>query len=146
MKLGQNICNTTGQCESVITFDLAFYARPKQSQMKYPEEFNNTVTMGGFHIALNYLSLFGKKYANSGLEDLMIETGVYAAATSPVLMLGKSYNRGIRAHKLFTEAMFILDFCGKTSWKKLVRWTTRSSKTLFAEVVSVRAESKWKVL
>ena len=49
--------------------------------------------MGGFHIALNYLSLLGKKYANSELEDLLIESGVYAAGTTSVLMLGKSYNR-----------------------------------------------------
>ena len=107
MKLAQNICNTTGQCESVFTFDLALYAKAKQLQMKYPEEFKNTVIrMGGFHIALNYLSLLGRKYANSGLDDLLIESGVYAAGTTSVLMLGKSYNRGIRAHKLVMEALF----------------------------------------
>ena len=46
--------------------------------------------MGGFHIALNYLSLLGRKYANSGLEDLLIESRVYAPSTISVLMLGKS--------------------------------------------------------
>ena len=39
MKLAQNICNTIGQSESVITFDLALYAKAKPLQMKYPEEF-----------------------------------------------------------------------------------------------------------
>ena len=34
--------------------------------------------MGGFYIALNFLSLLGKKYADSGLDDLLIESGVYA--------------------------------------------------------------------
>ena len=33
--------------------------------------------MGGFHIALNFLSLLGKKYADSGLDDLLIESSVY---------------------------------------------------------------------
>ena len=76
MKLVQNICDTMGQCESVITFDLALYAKAEQLQMKYTGEFKNTVIrMGGFHIALNYLSLFKRKYANSGLEDLLIESG-----------------------------------------------------------------------
>ena len=76
MKLVQNICDTTGQCESVITFDLALYAKAEQLQMKYTGEFKNTVIrMGGFHIALNYLSLFRRKYANSGLEDLLTESG-----------------------------------------------------------------------
>ena len=64
MKLGQKICVAVGQCDSVITFDLALYAKAKQIQMKYSEEFNNTVIrMGGFHIMLNYFSLLGKKYA-----------------------------------------------------------------------------------
>ena len=76
MKLVQNICDTMGQCESVITFDLALYAKAEQLQMKYTGEFKNTVIrMGGFPIALNYLSLFRRKYGNSGLEDLLTESG-----------------------------------------------------------------------
>lgn len=75
MKLGQKTCIAVGQRDSVITFDLALYAKAKQIQMNYSEEFNNTVIrMGGFHIVLNYLSLLGKKYAQSGLEDLLIES------------------------------------------------------------------------
>lgn len=102
MKNAQKICTTLGQRESVITFDLALYVKAKQLQMKYPEEFNNTVIiMGGFNIALNFLSLLGKKYAQSGLEDLLIESGVYAAGTTSALMLGKSY-------KLTLEALFRL--------------------------------------
>ena len=72
--------------------------------------------MGGFHIALNYLSLLGKKYTNSGLEELLIGSGVYAAGTTSVLMLGKSYNRGIRAHKLSMEALFRL------LWQAFLQW------------------------
>lgn len=129
MKLVQNICDTMGQCESVITFDLALYAKAEQLQMKYPEEFKNTVIrMGGFHIALNYLSLFGRKYANSGLEDLLIESGVYVAVTTSVLMLGKSYNRGIRAHKLIMEALFRL------LWKAFLEWLSKKAGALDNEV------------
>ncbi|CAB4005387.1 Hypothetical predicted protein [Paramuricea clavata] len=120
MKLAQKICNTLGQCDSVVTFDLALYAKAKQLQMKYPEEFQSTVIrMGGFHIALNYLSLLGKKYAQSGLEDMLIESGVYAAGTTSVIMLGKSYKRGIRARKLTMEALFRL------LWQAFVEWLER---------------------
>ena len=92
--------------------------------------------MGGFHIALNYLSLLGKKYANSGLEDLLIESGVYAAGTTSVLMLGKSYNRGIRAHKLSMEALFRL------LWQAFLQWlenrsaevTTQDKQNLIAKI------------
>ena len=54
--------------------------------------------MGRFHIAFNFLAIIGKKFLNSGLEDLLIESGVYAAGTTSALMKGKSYNRGVRAH------------------------------------------------
>ena len=64
--------------------------------------------MGGFHIALNYLGLIWKKYLDSGLDDLLIESGVYAVGTTAVLMKGKSYNLGVRAHKLVSVAMFRL--------------------------------------
>ena len=64
--------------------------------------------MGGFHIALNFLSLLGKKYSNSGLDDLLIESGVYGVGSTSALMKGKSYNRGVRAHKLAMEAFYRL--------------------------------------
>ena len=125
MKLAQKICESTGQRDSVITFDLDLYAKAKQLQMRYPNEFKDTVIrMGGFHIALNYLALLGKKYAQSGLEDLLIESGVYVAGTTSVLMLGKSYNRGIRAHKLSMEALFRL------LWQAFLEWLSKQDNGL----------------
>ena len=109
MKHAQKICASLGQLNTVITFDLAIYVKAKQIQLKFPEEFTDTVIrLGGFHIALNFLSLLGKKFCSSGLEDLLIESGVYAAGTTSALMKGKSFNRGIRAHKLAMEALFRL--------------------------------------
>ena len=109
MKLSLKMANALGQSESIVTFDLAIYVKAKQLQMRYPDEFKNVVLrLGGFHIALNYLSLLGKMYSNSGLEDRLIESGVYAPGTTTALIAGKSYNRGVRAHKLCLEAMFRL--------------------------------------
>ena len=109
MKHAQKICSSLGQLNTVITFDLAIYVKAKQIQMKFSEEFLDTVIgLGGFHIALNFLSLLGKKFHCSGLEDLLIESGVYTVGTTLALMKGKSYNRGIRARKLAIEALFCL--------------------------------------
>ena len=74
--------------------------------------------MGGFHIALNFLSLIGKKYPNSGIDDLLIESGGYAAGAASALMKGKSDNRGIRGHKLAMEALFRLE------WKSFQQWNS----------------------
>jgi hypothetical protein len=67
--------------------------------------------MGGFHIILNYLALLGKMYEQSGLKDLLIESGIYGGNSASCLLKGKSYNRGVRCHKLVMDAMFRLQWC-----------------------------------
>ena len=83
------------------------------------------IKIGGFHIALNYLSLCERKYANSGLEDLLIESGVYAAGTTSVLTLRKSYNRGIHAPKLVMEALRL-----RLLWKPFLEWLSKKAGAL----------------
>ena len=122
LKHAQAISNTMGQEDTVITLDLAIYVKAKQIQWRFANEFSDVVIlMGTFDIALNFLAIIGKKYLNSGLEDLLIESGVYAAGATSVLMKGKSYNRGVRAHKLCMEAFFRL------MWPEFVKWYTNSS-------------------
>ena len=74
--------------------------------------------MEGYHIALNFMSLIGKKNTNSGLDDLLIESGIYAAGTKSALMKEKSHNRSIRGHKLAMEALFRL------LWKSFQQWSS----------------------
>ena len=120
MKQAQKISSSIGQVDSAVTFDLAIYFKAKQVQWRCPEEFSDTVIRkGSFHIALSFLSLIGKKYTNSGLDDLLIESGVYSAGTTSALMKGKSYNRGIRGHKLAMEALFRL------LWKSFQQWNSK---------------------
>jgi hypothetical protein len=110
MKKTQNICSSLQQRDMVITFDLVIYAKAKQIQWKFPEEFSDTVIrMGGFHIALNFLAVLGKK-------DVLIESGGYGSGSVMALMKGKSYNRGVRAHKLVMEALFRL------MWHSFLHW------------------------
>ena len=117
MKQAQAMTASLGQASTVITFDLAIYIKAKQIQWKHPEEFSNTVIrLGGFHIALNYLSLLGKKYMNSGIQDMLVESGVYGEGTAEALLRGDSYNRGVRAHKISLEALFRL------MWNEFTQW------------------------
>ena len=46
------------------------------------------------------------RYSDSGLEDLLIESGVYAPRTTTVLIAGKSHSREIRAHEYCLELCF----------------------------------------
>ena len=111
LKTVQKMVTAVGQSDCVITFDLAIYMKAKEIQWRLAEEFKETVIrMGGFHIVLNFLAVIGKMYDNSGLEDLLIESDVYASGTASHLLKGKQYNRGVRAHKLVSEAFFRLQW------------------------------------
>ena len=111
LKTVQAMTKSLDQRNSVVTFDLAIYTKAKEIQWRYPEEFENLVVrMGGFHIALNFLSVIGKKFEESGIEDLLTESGVYRSNTILALLKGKSYNRGVRAHRLIMEALLRLQW------------------------------------
>lgn len=111
MKNGEAMMESLGQKDSFITFDLAIYVKAKEIQWRGTEECVYMLThMGGFHVAINYLSLFGKKYSWSGIEDTLIELVVYGSIIIEVLLKGKSYNRGVRAHKLMMESFFRLQW------------------------------------
>ena len=117
MKNVEAMMASLGQKDSVITFDLAIYVKAKEIQWRLQEEFvNMVIRMGGFHVAINYLSLLGKKYDGSGIEDLLIESGVDGSGTASLLLKGKSYNRGVRAHRLIMEAIFRLQ------WQAFIKW------------------------
>ena len=99
--------------------------KPKEIQWRYPNEFKNlTIRIGGFHIALNFLSVIGKQFKESGIEELLIESGLYGNVTAAALLNGKSYNRGVRAHKLIMEALLRLQ------WKAFCEWLQKADNTL----------------
>ena len=54
--------------------------------------------------------MIGKKFEESGIKDLLVESGLYGTTSTIVLLKGKSYNRGVRAHKLITEALLRLQW------------------------------------
>ena len=99
--------------------------KAKELQWRRPKEFSDTVIrMGGFHIALNYLAVLGKKYEDSGICDIFVDSEVYGSSTVCAVMKGKSYNRGARCHKLLMEALFRLQ------WKLFTDWMGRKNIVL----------------
>lgn len=69
LKHAQKISATMSQADTVITFDLAIYRKAEEIQWRFPDEYFSVVArMSGFRIALNFLSLLGKK--NTWILDL----------------------------------------------------------------------------
>ena len=76
-----------------------------------------------FHIVLNYLGVIGKKYADSGLENLLVQSEVHGSNTPFQLLEGKSYNHGVRGHNLTLEAVFCLE------WEYFDKWLESDQET-----------------
>ena len=127
LKHAQAISAIVGQTDTDITFDLASYIKAKQLQWRFSAEFSKVIIcVGGFHIAPNYLAVMRKKYASSGLDDLLVESGVYGAGGVAVLMKGKAYNCGVSAHKLLMEAFFRL------LWQAFLNWCQSSDQDVIS--------------
>lgn len=61
----------------IITFDQAIYAKAKEVVWKNPTVYKRIVLrMGAFHICSTYLAVLGKRFDDSGLRDLIIESGL----------------------------------------------------------------------
>ena len=113
---------------SVVTFDLAIYCRAKEIQWHYPNEFKDlTIRIGGFHTALNFLSVISKQCKESSIEELLIESGLCGNATAAAVLNSKSYNTGVCAHKLIMEALLRLQ------WKAFREWLRKADNTLKLE-------------
>ena len=63
-------------------------------------------------MAMVFLAIMGKRFADAGLADLLIESGVLGPSTVCSVLSGKHYNRVVCAHKAAMEALF------RTSWQK----------------------------
>ena len=125
---GQTLATTRWSTHRQATLSLLIcpsMQMPSSYSWNTQRSLKTLIKIGGFHIALNYLSLCERKYANSGLEDLLIESGVYAAGTTSVLTLRKSYNRGIHAPKLVMEALRL-----RLLWKPSLEWLSKKAGAL----------------
>ena len=105
---------------AVITFELTIYYRAKEIHWRYPEEFQNLVIYlrgGGGSDCTQLFGLDRKDvFQGSGLEDVFIESGLYGSSSAMALLQGKSYNNGIKGHKLIMEVLLRLKWDAFCSW------------------------------
>ena len=61
--------------------------------------------MGGFHIAMNFLGAIGHLMKETGIEDILVESGICQPGTVNKLLDGKNYYAMLH-HTVFARAMF----------------------------------------
>ena len=92
---------------TVITLDQQVYCRAKELQWANQELCQSIfIRLGGFHIAINVMTVIGQHFAYSGPVEVWTESGVFGENTAYNNMQAKSYNRALRAHKLTFEAVW----------------------------------------
>lgn len=95
------------RCPAVmVVFDQAIYCKAQMIRWTNPILEEALVPrLGEFHTMMSFLSTIGKRYEESGLEDILVESGVIASGSMKGVLSGHMYNRSIRAHKLLYEAL-----------------------------------------
>lgn len=106
------VADQLDQNSVVIVLDQAIYCKAQEILWKNKEQFSRVVLrMGGFHIALTFLAVIGKRFGDAGLSDILVESGVVGSNAITGVVSGKHYNRAVRAHKIVVEALH------RTLWK-----------------------------
>ena len=52
-----------------------------------------------------YLAVIGRHFGSAGLRDVLVEADILASGSVDAVLEVHHYNRGIRAHKLLSEAL-----------------------------------------
>ena len=107
LKRAYSMFQRLGQSEVILTWDEALYSKAQIIKWRNPIEFKNVFNrLGGFHCATNFMGITGTVMKDGGLEYILIESNIYGGAVVAKILEGKSYNRGIRAHKIVYESMW----------------------------------------
>ena len=61
----------------------------------------------------------------------LIVSGMYDSSTTSILLKGNSYNRGVRAHAIVMEAMFLLQ------WRAFVQWLSQKGDSRLDETLLI---------
>ena len=65
-----------------------------------------TMRLGGMHLNMPaYIASIGKIYGDGGLLSMLVDSDVYAPATTRLMLEGKQVSRGNRGMKLMLEAL-----------------------------------------
>ena len=91
----------------VLVCDQAIYAKAIEVAWANHTKFKSVVIrLGVFHTICTFLAVIGKRFAEAGLRDIAIESGVIAEGSTKGVFKGKQYNRAVRFHKLMYESLF----------------------------------------
>ena len=75
-----------------------------------------TVGMGAFHSIWNFLVTIGKRFEDTGLRDIAVESAVIPERKIEAVLEGSQYNRTVSIYKIIYKALQRLIWKGFYSW------------------------------
>ena len=109
--------NEAGQAHAIQTFDQQLYAIAQQVKWSRPDIFESHILrLGGFHTLSCFITSLGKLWADGGLRDLLVDSGVNAGSTAEQMLTGKQFNRAVRGFTIVFEALKILFVTSFIHW------------------------------
>lgn len=91
----------------ILTADQDLYYRLVELRWSNPLYRERVVLrMGGLHISLNFLTAIGQHMNGSGLYEVWVESGLFGEGTALKVLNGRSYDKGMRGHKLTAQSLW----------------------------------------
>lgn len=98
LKLVQGInVAVTGNSKTIVTLDLQLYSKCMQLREANEIKENFIFRLGELHIVFAFLKVIGKYINGSGLDQTLIEAGIYGPTTLGQILEGKHMKRGMEA-------------------------------------------------
>ena len=61
--------------------------------------------LGEFHICMSFLSVIGKRLGDTGLTNILVDSGIIAQGSVNSIATGRHYNRRVTVHTVAAEAL-----------------------------------------
>ena len=104
-----SVANRLRQEDIVVVADQAIYAK-LQEILWQDQKLNDQARykaivprMGTFHVTCILLCVIGRRFADAGLRDVLVEGNVISSGSVSAVLDGRHYNRAVRAHLVVAE-------------------------------------------
>lgn len=139
---GINVTTTTNH-KTIVSLDLQLYSKCIQLQDNDTIRDQFIFRLGELHILFAMLKVIGKYINGSGLDEAMIEAGIYGPTTMEQIKKGKHYKRSFEAFlkifialfKIYAREFFEEKVILKVATKEIVSSYLEGSDNEFTELV-----------
>ena len=98
--------NAVGQTNCPTFFDMGLLTKALEVVWANSEELNGIIPFeGGMHLLMSLFAGIGFLYGDTGLEQLLYESDVFATGTARHILSGKDFDRAMKADVMVDEAL-----------------------------------------